>query len=144
MRQLGVSARPFVRVALAADGGTLASLHTDGTVRLWDVATGEVVASESPEPIPHGAFAWFLAIAPNGRSILVGGRMSGSIQIGTRSDDGPNIEFRRGDRLPMGNNAFFAADGRSVFVVRPHAVVHLDFPTGATLWRYAVDRGAHL
>src|SRR5512139_2166254 len=56
-------------VAFAPDGRTLASASPDGTVRVWDAATGAELAS-----LLHPAGVTSLAWAPDGRTLASGCR----------------------------------------------------------------------
>lgn len=55
-------------LAFAPSGGTLASASWDGTVRLWDVASGAEVAT-----FTHGAEVNGVALSPDGGRIAAGG-----------------------------------------------------------------------
>ena len=57
-------------VAYSPDGGTLASGSTDETIRLWDIATGEVLATLSG----HTNEVYSVAYSPNGRTLASGSR----------------------------------------------------------------------
>src|SRR5262249_1288066 len=60
-----------VALAYAPDGRTLASASSDGTARLWDLATGRLVATlQSKAERAH-----CVAFAPDGRSLA--GRLGG-------------------------------------------------------------------
>src|SRR5205807_1106132 len=54
------------RLVLAPDGKTLASIHQDHTVRLWETATGKLVR-EHPEPDCIGS----VAFSPDGRLLAL-------------------------------------------------------------------------
>jgi WD40 repeat protein/serine/threonine protein kinase len=53
---------PLFPVAFGPDGRSIASGDGDGTVRLWDAATGEPCAT-----LPHPGHVWSLAYSPDGR-----------------------------------------------------------------------------
>ena len=61
------------RIALRADGKALAALCHDGTVKLWDVASGRVTASLKGPSTPP-------AFSPDGKTLAFGCQ-DGSIQL---------------------------------------------------------------
>src|SRR5262249_53261508 len=73
-RHLGLRKGGVCCVAFCGSGKLLASAHQDGTVRLWDPATGKVlhilrghgreVAGGAPSPPPHGLASPALAPPP--------------------------------------------------------------------------------
>lgn len=65
-------------LAYSPDGRWLASGSWDGTVRLWDAATGEPCATL---PHPNRSFVFGLAFGPNGTWLLTGDRYSGRLWV---------------------------------------------------------------
>jgi WD40 repeat protein len=63
-------------VAFSPDGTTLASSGADGTVRLWNVATGKAIG----EPIQTDGEAYAVAFSPDGRIVASAGA-SGHVQL---------------------------------------------------------------
>lgn len=54
--------------ALAPDGRTVATIHRDRTVRLWEVATGKLIGPT----FTFSARVWAVALSPDGRRLLTG------------------------------------------------------------------------
>jgi len=55
-------------VAFSPDGTRMASIGTDGTARVWDAGTGELVLTLSGDPDTCG---WDIAFSPDGRLLAV-------------------------------------------------------------------------
>lgn len=66
--ELAAAAGVANALVFSPDGTELATAHSNGQVRLWDVATGEERRALSPAPAPHG-LASALAYAADGRSL---------------------------------------------------------------------------
>jgi RNA polymerase sigma factor (sigma-70 family) len=62
----------FIRIAVARDGRTLATVRHDHTIQLWDLATGK----ELLRMPGHDAPVYSLAISPDGRRLATGHRDS--------------------------------------------------------------------
>src|SRR4051794_20186665 len=60
---------PVLALAFAPDGKTLASVSGDGTLRLWETASGK----ERQRFLGHKGEIRGLAFAPDGKSLLTGG-----------------------------------------------------------------------
>lgn len=65
-------------VCFSPDGGRVASVYSDKTLRVWDAAAGLPVASPAPILLPYSAAGYCVAWSPGGRLIGVGGEGKGS------------------------------------------------------------------
>lgn len=64
---------PIRGVAFSPDGRQIASASNDGTLRLWDAATGSAIG----EPLhKHDGSVWSVAFSPDGNRVVTGGRDS--------------------------------------------------------------------
>ena len=71
-------------VAFSPDSRLLASSSCDETVKLWNVATGEIVTTLEG----HHEFVWRVAFSPDGRRLASAGK-DGTIRIWDVKDGGP-------------------------------------------------------
>jgi WD40 repeat protein len=81
-RQLEGHREEVHALAYAADGKTLASAGADGTVRLWQAATGRtLLIFEGLPALVHG-----LAFSPDGRTLAVA-LHDGSVRLYTGGEE---------------------------------------------------------
>ena len=84
-------------VAFSPDGKLLAAAYSDGTVWLWNRATGEARALTPPVSSPVTANS--LAFSPDGK-LLAGAYGNGTIGFGTRRPARPPAPSPRAGREP--------------------------------------------
>jgi WD40 repeat protein len=80
-RELSTHREAVNRVAFSPDGSSLATASNDGTVRVWDVATGE----PTMPPLEHGDAVQVVAFSPDGT--LIASATIDTIHL-WRADDG--------------------------------------------------------
>jgi WD40 repeat protein len=94
------------RVAFHPDGKRLVSAADDGTVRIWDLATGQLVHSLKHQ---HAGVTG-VAYSPNGQRLLTSGWWDGTVRVWDRGSDKPHLILRE-HAAPV-NGAVFSPDGK--------------------------------
>jgi WD40 repeat protein len=98
-------AAPVSSVAISSDGRTALSASADGTLKVWDMASGLLLRSMSS----GSSAVTSVAISPDGRWVLSGGA-DGAIKLWNLSD-GSEVRSLHGHDGSVGGVAF-SADGR--------------------------------
>ncbi|OAI39773.1 hypothetical protein AYO40_05465 [Planctomycetaceae bacterium SCGC AG-212-D15] len=84
---------PVLSLALAPDGGTLAAGAMDGSIRLWDVATGEPRGT-----CGHARRVWALAFSADGRT-LASGSHDGVVKLWAVPRKGGPVDLAEGPEV---------------------------------------------
>ena len=109
-------------LSFAPDGRTLASGSVDGTVRLWDTASGIEKTDAVRTPVAAVAFA------PDGKSLVSGGS-DGYVAVWDAATGKPRTASYKGHRGAVRSVAY-SPDGRTLVSSSPDGTVRLwDLPT---------------
>jgi len=133
-------AGPVFAVGVTADGSTISSVGSDGTIA-WDAATGRVVRRTEIPDFPAKA----AAVAPDGRGWMAIGQSvtnqpSAALFVGDTGQAGPP---RRIAAVPFATQGLvLAPDGRSAAVAEFRAVVVRRAAPGGEAVRIPNERGA--
>jgi WD40 repeat protein len=109
-------------VAFSPDGSLLASADANGTIGLWDPATGQPTRS----PLQVGSGVSGVAFSPDGK-LLASGDSNGTVKLWNTADDGP--------ANPDVNRIILLAAGLGIAL----AVVAVAITTRA-IWRASAGR----
>jgi hypothetical protein len=102
-------------IAFGPDSRVVYAGHYDGTLRVWDTATGQERAAFPSD----GDVIWGIDVSRDGRHV-VSGSTNGTVRV-WELDTGKEV-FRRTDRSSS-LRVTFAADGRSVFSAQQRAPI---------------------
>jgi WD40 repeat protein len=113
-------AGPVTALAVAPDGARLASGHADGTVAVWDRASGKQLGTVQA----HSADVTHIAFALGGSALVTRGRGPGSsspLLVWVVGADGAVTRAPAGRHAPEADATCFAVapDGRTVYAGRP-------------------------
>ena len=70
----------MLQVAFSPDGKLLATAYGDGTVRLWNPATGQAVGAPLPADTGAGGGVFGVAFSPDGK-LLASGGADGTVRL---------------------------------------------------------------
>ena len=93
-------------VAFSADGKTLASGSADGTIRLWNTATQQMIGT----PLNNGAAVDSVAFSPDGKT-LASGSDDGTIRLWNTATQQIGTPLNNGAAV---NSVAFSADGKTL------------------------------
>jgi WD40 repeat protein len=131
-RSLTAHTQAVTAVAFAPSGGRLASVSKDGTVKTWDVATGEVTGTL---PIPSERIAFH----PDGRLLA----LAGADQTVTIRDVADLAVARNLRAAGLVTDLTFSPDGRLI-AAGIQATDHGRFPpAGLQIWDAATGQEVH-
>src|SRR5262249_55407200 len=123
-------------VAYTPDGRLIVSGSWDGDVRLWDAATGEVVAV-----LPQGGFVRALALSPDGTRLVAMGDGTGGLRVWDVASRRHIATYKTTDNTLWA--VAYRPGGAHVAVLGPgHVIEVLDAATGERA--ATADAGARL
>jgi WD40 repeat protein len=120
-------------LAYSSDGQLLASGAWDGSIRLWDLASGKM---HWQLPDQQGMIE-SLAFSPDGKLLVFGGREAGVCLVNTSTGQ---LVRRLGENQGSTAMVAFSPDGKQVGGIVRGAFHLWDAATGKELWRQGGDR----
>jgi len=120
-------------VAYSRDGQLLASGAWDGSIRLWELASGK---ERWHFPDQQGMIE-SLAFSPDGKLLVFGGREAG---VGLVNTSTGQLVRRLGEKQGYTAKVAFSPDGKQVGAIVRGAFHLWDAATGKELWRQGGDR----
>jgi WD40 repeat protein len=120
-------------LAYSRDGQLLASGAWDGSIRLWDLASGK----ERWQLQGHHGLVDALAFSPDGKLLVSGGREAGVCLLNLSTGQ---LIRRLGENQESATMVAFSPDGKQVGAIIRGAFHLWDTATGKELWRQGGDR----
>lgn len=126
-------------LAVSPEGLSIASVSTDGWLRVWDTSTGAKLG-ESQLP---GEKMWGVAITPDGKTIATGST-TGKITLWESRDDKTTVHFEETTSFPRHENGFVSdvkptPDGKRIVSIDGSGEVFVrEYPSGKLAYQYKV------
>ena len=132
----------FLAMAFSPDGTQIATVHKDGSIKLWDVMTGAVTTLQGPPKPGRDQEQYELAVQSldylgDGKMLVTGSKL-GVITIWDLATRKPTLRFKFGDDKLVAVQ--FSLDGGKLTAVGGDTVRTFDVHTGARLASFKLPK----